>query len=203
MNARSKQITHGLRVLQEKRGQVLLPLLAVLSLGIVSLALSVASFFLLGPETSALVRSARTDNANPWQKRVALSVGGMTFGVVRLAGHLPKLPPEARAAMQTVRSAEVGVYQLKSGTSPSALDRSGILSRADASMSRRGWERVVGVQNNRELVAVYAPTRGLTPRSLHFCILVCTDKELVVARASGDPRPIMELAAAASRPFPR
>ena len=177
-------------------GRVLLVVFLVLVVGAASLVYTIASTFRLGPETAVLAKSARPAGANHLQKRLALNLGATTFGLVRFAGCIPSLPPEARAAMKTVRSAEVGVFQLSSGTKEKDLDRTAILSRADTAMSRKGWDRIVGVIKDREVVAIYTPRRSTNPRKLTFCLLVCKEQELVVARVSGDPQPLLELAAA-------
>ena len=91
-----------------------------------------------------------------------------------------------------MRAAEVGVYKLREGPVPE--DHGAILRRADQAMTRRGWVRVVGVSHDRELVAVYMPRKGASPRNLKCCVMVFNGRELVVAAARGNLEPLWAIA---------
>ncbi|MGO8696650.1 MAG: hypothetical protein ACLQVY_02880 [Limisphaerales bacterium] len=156
-------------------------------------ALGVASYFRLSPETRALRSSVMESVPGKWNKQIAVNVGGFTLGLVRFGSSFFHLPPEARAALQAVDGADVGVYQLRN--SPPALSYSGMLAAADQSMRRRGWERIVGVVQDRQFVAVYMP-RSLRPiKGIKCCVMVLDGHVLVVASVRGNPESLLALAA--------
>jgi hypothetical protein len=127
-----------------------------------------------------------------WDKRFAVHVGGLTLGLVRFGSLFFNLPPEPKAALETLHGAEVGVYNLQDA--PSALDYSAMFTAADKCMRRRGWERIVGVARSRQFVAVYMPRNLRTAKRMECCIAVLNEQDLVVVSARGNLEPLLELA---------
>jgi hypothetical protein len=166
---------------------VLLPILLLPVLCIVG----VASYFHLGSSTEAL-RSAVTESTpGEWHKRFAVNVGYLTLDLVRFGSTFFHPPPEARAALQAFDSAEVGVYEVKKTTS--RPDYAAILRTADKSMRRRGWERIVGVAQGSQFVAVYAPS-DVRRKEMSCCVAVLDDQNLVVVSARGNLSALLDLA---------
>src|SRR5689334_10402664 len=95
------------------RFRVLDLVLCGLIVGISVVVLGIASYFRLSPETSALRESVLTSVNGTWNKRIALNVGFFTTGLVRAGSHFFKMAPEPRAAFETLRAAEVGIYKLQ------------------------------------------------------------------------------------------
>ena len=86
----------------------------------------------------------------------------------------------------------MGVYQLASGTrSP---DHATMLAAADSAMSARGWERVVGVMDGHDLVAVYLPKENSSARRVKCCVMVFDGKEMVLVSAQGNLEPLLQYA---------
>ena len=87
---------------------------------LVLLAAGVASCFRLGSDARALRNELIKSSGVEWRQQIALNAGRLTLGAVRagLSCAKLKLDPEARAALQSLRTAGVGVYQLPSGTPP-------------------------------------------------------------------------------------
>jgi hypothetical protein len=127
----------------------------------------------------------------PWNRKINVHVGFFTTGLVRIGSQFFKLPTEAQAGINSIRGAEVGVYDLQ-GTG-GVMDSGTILARADKAMSARRWDRVVGVSQGRELVAVYVPRKGFSSARMRCCVLVLQGDKLVVAGASGNLDPLMEI----------
>jgi len=126
-----------------------------------------------------------------WHRRFALNVGGLTFGFARFGSSFFHLPPEPRAALQALHGVEVGVYQLEG---PISLpDYAAILKTADKSMRNRGWERIVGVAQGGQFVAVYA-SGDLRLKDVSCCVAVLNDQNLIVVSARGNISPLLELA---------
>jgi len=127
-----------------------------------------------------------------WDKQFAVHVGWLTMGVVRWGSSFFKLPPEPKAALEAVHGAEVGVYKLHDAAR--SFDYSAVFAAADKSMRRRGWERIVGVAQRGQFVAVYMPRDIHTFKRMGCCVVVLNDQNLVVASARGNLLPLFELA---------
>jgi hypothetical protein len=128
-----------------------------------------------------------------WDNQVTLHSGFVTTALVRAGARLFKLPPEAQAAISSVHGLDVAVYKQSQATA-GWVDPGAIMARADEAMSARRWDRVVGVSRDDELVAVYAPRRGVTLNSVRCCVLVLHRNDLVVAGANGNVEPLVEVA---------
>ena len=60
-------------------------------------------------------------------------------------------------------------------------------------MQSRGWTRVLGVIEKKELVAIYVPA-GLSSQRMKCCLMVLDKQHLVVASVQGNAEPLLELA---------
>jgi len=163
------------------------PLLLLLLLGA-----GVASLFHLGSDVRALRNELIKSRGGEWRQQIALNAGRLTLYAVRVGLAGVRLDPGARAALQSIQTAGVGVYQLASGTPPP--DRAAMLAAADSAMTARGWERVVGVLDGHDLVAVYMPEKNVSVHHLKCCVLVFDGKEMVLVSVQGNPQPILTYA---------
>ena len=164
-----------------------------LMLGLPTLcAVGIAGYFRLSSATKALGTSVMDSVPGQWDKRFAVHVGGLSLGLVRWGSSFFDLPPEAKAALEAVHGAEVGVYKLED--SPSTLDYSAVFTSADKSMRRRGWERMVGVAQRGQFVAVYVPRHLDTLKRMACCVVVLNEQNLVVASARGNVASLLDLA---------
>jgi hypothetical protein len=161
---------------------------------LVLLAAGVASCFRLGSDARALRNELIKSSGVEWRQQIALNAGRLTLGAVRagLSCAKLKLDPEARAALQSLRTAGVGVYQLPSGTPPP--DRAAMLAAADSTMTARGWERVVGVMDGQDLVTVYLPEKNVSVHRLKCCVMVFDGEEMVLVFAQGNLEPLLKYA---------
>ncbi len=168
---------------------VWLTLLAICALPVLGL-ITVASYFRLSSPTQALSGAVMDSVHGRWHNQFAINVGSTTLALARLGASFATLhlEPEARAAIQSVKNGEVGIYELKD--MKSSPDYSLILSNADKSMQRRGWERIVGVVQGSQFVAVYAPI-DQKGKDLTCCVAVLDDQRLVVVNASANTIPLL------------
>jgi hypothetical protein len=118
-------------------------------------------------------------------------VGGITTALVRGGSRFFHLPPEPRAALDALHGADVGVYNLPED--PGYVERGAILTRADKAMAARGWDRVVGVIQEHDLVAVYLPHKRISLRNVRCCVAVFSGRDLVVVSAKGNIEPLLAL----------
>ena len=168
--------------------------LAALLLLLVVIAVEVVSWFHLSFDTKALRNSLIKSSGIEWRQRITLNAGGITLSAVRAGLSFVHLDAGARAALQSVRGAEVGVYQLPSGAKPP--DRAALLAAADAAMTARGWDRVVGVMDGGDLVTVYLPDKIASARRMKCCLMVFDGQEMVVVSARADLEPLLKYALA-------
>ena len=150
--------------------------LGSMMIGFALVVVGIVSVFRLSPEGAILRESVLAEANCPWSKKIALHVGMLTTGLVRVGSHFFKMPAEPQAALDAIRGGEVG-----------------ILARADKAMSARRWVRVVGVSREDELVAVYVPRRNFSTARAKCCVLVLNGRDLVVAGASGNLEPLVKI----------
>jgi hypothetical protein len=86
------------------------------------------------------------------------------------------------------------VYQLPSGAQPP--DRATLLAAAAAAMTARGWNRLVGVMDGQDLVAVYLPDEIASARRMKCCVMVFDGQEMVVVSARANLEPLLKYALA-------
>jgi hypothetical protein len=149
----------------------------------------VASYFHLSSDTRALRNGLMQASGVEWRQQIGLNVGSLTFGALRAGLSFFPLDPEARAAVQAVRGAEVGIYELESTRDP---DSAAMLAVADRVLNARGWERVVGVLHGDELVGVYLPAKPFSARRVKCCVLVFDGNRMVMVRATTNLKPLLE-----------
>jgi hypothetical protein len=164
--------------------------LTALALALLSTGLT--GCFRVSSDVGALRDSVLKSASAKWDQQIEFGVGVMTLAVARAGLSFVDLEPEARTVLHAVRGAEVGVYKRRGAQAE--LKGGVILRAADNTMSGRGWERIVGVMNGRELVAVYAPRDVRSTRNMKVCVLVLNPEALVVASARSNLEPLMELA---------
>jgi hypothetical protein len=174
-----------------KRGHYIL-ICAVILVPLCALC-SLISFFRLSSDTAALRQSAMASVSGTWQKKVALNAGRVSTGLICLASHYVKMEAEPRAALDSLRGAEVGVYTLRDHAG--FVDHAAMLASADKIMATRGWERIVGVSKDGKLVAVYFPHRLGWTRTAKCSVLVFDGSQLVVVSARGKLQPLFDVLA--------
>ena len=152
--------------------------------------IGVTSYLRLSSDTKALRDGILEAAKGDWDKRFAGRAGGFTMGLVRGVTAFVHLEAEPRAALAALRGVEVGVYQRSSGHS--SENYGAVLAAADRVMRSRGWERVVGVTEKEQLVAIYLPRRGATLESVRCCVVVLQEGQLVVVSARGNLAPLLQ-----------
>jgi len=158
----------------------------------VTAVVGITGFFRLSSPAAALRASVMSAIPGPWDKTIALRVGWFTTGLVRTGARLFEMPPEPRAALDALHGAEVGVYKLQHDPAPA--DFKTLFATADRAMKRRGWDRIVGVAEEREFVAVYFPHGKVSPRGVKCCVVFFEGRDLVIASASGNLEPLLKIA---------
>jgi hypothetical protein len=155
-----------------------------------ALLLTSTGCFRVGSETAALRDAALDSGFGRADEKIEVGVGFFTVGLARLASKYVDLPPEARTAIGSLKQAECAVYEVH--------DRRGSLSsvlmEADRAMDSRGCERLVGVIQHNQLVAVYVPRDMDSARNVKASVIVLDRRQLVCVTARADASDLMQLA---------
>ncbi len=154
----------------------------------------VTGYFRLSSPTAALRTSVMSAVPGTWEKTIALRIGWFTTALIRTGSRFIEMPPEPRAALDALHGAEVGIYKLEQA--PARSDFGNLFVAADRAMKRRGWDRVVGVAQDQQFVAVYFPQGKVSLRGVKCCVVVFQGRDLVVASASGNLEPLLKIAEA-------
>ena len=156
--------------------------------------------FRVSSDTQALRDVALKLQTAEAEEKIELGVGLFTVGLAKLGARFVELPPEVRGILGSVDGLECSVYELRGGES----NFSEVLSQADESMEKRGLERVVGVMERDQLIAVYVPRKLKSHREMSISVMVLTKRELICATARGDLESVMQLAVTkAQEQFPK
>src|SRR6266566_2655402 len=162
------------------------------ALAVALVSIGLTGCFKVSTDAGALRDSVMKAAHAEREERIEIGIGALTLNLARAGLAFVDLEPEARTMLHAVRSAEVGVYKLRSGHQQ--LNLAAMLSAADKTLAGRGWDRVVGVMDRRELVAIYVPGQVRSARSVKVCLIAVNGQELVVASARSNLEPLMELA---------
>lgn len=156
----------------------------------VTLLLGTTGCFRVGSETRALRDVALEFGAEDAEEKIELGVGFFTVGLAKLGTRMLELPPEVKSILGSVDGVECSVYELRGRQD----DLSQLLKEADKAMNKRGCDRVVGVLDREQLVAVYVPRDVTSHRNMTMSVMVLTQRELICATARGDLEPVMQIA---------
>ena len=159
----------------------------------VALALVALSFVTLQGDASALRSEVMAATDHGWKTKVQVSIGGFTVAAAQTVlafVHHPGIA-DARLALSAVRRASVGVYE-RTGPAGKWSGRE-LLEHTDETMARRGFARLVGVNDASESVLVYGPKEFSDDESVDLCIAVVQGRELVVVSTRIDATKLTEL----------
>jgi hypothetical protein len=165
--------------------------LAILLTPIVLVAGAALNYLTLDREASVLRHQVMRATEAQWDTTIQFSIGRPTFAVVRscFAAFPSEKTVEARRALRAVRSASVGVYQLRSEAA--IQSRNELMNSADAVMRGRGWERAVGVKDGSTTVMIFVPQAS--NQEGRVCLAVVDGSEIVVVSARLDADALSEL----------
>lgn len=156
------------------------------------LALGLTGCFRVSSDAGALRDSVMKSAAVEWDEQIEIGVGAITLNLARAGLGLVDLEPDARTALHAVRAAEMGVYTLRDPRKQ--IKKTALLTAADKAMARRGWDRLVGVVNQREVVAVYVRHDVRSTRNVKVCLVALNGEKLVVVSIRSNLEPLMEIA---------
>ncbi|HVU24381.1 MAG TPA: hypothetical protein VHE13_09680 [Opitutus sp.] len=126
--------------------------------------------------------------------RIQGSAGPLLIGTVRAGLHfVHHIPDDARDALAAIHSASVGVYRVRGAIS--GRSRAAMFASADAVMNRRGWIRVVGVNDRDDTVLIYTPATPDWGNTQRVCLAVCDKEEIVVVAATANTKALSRLVA--------
>ncbi len=160
----------------------------------VACAMLAASVVRLNADAALLRREITGASGARWRTLVQLNVPQAGFAAAReIVGRIEDLPPEAREALDAVRSASVGVYQCRATELQQGLPVAAI----DEAMAGRGWTRLAGVVDRDDVVLVYLSPAGATATPGRICVAVRSGTQLVVVASDFDGPALARLAVGA------
>ncbi len=154
------------------------------------LPLTTTGCFRVSSETQALRDAALNTGFGRANEKVQVGVGFVTVALAKLATRYIDMPPEARTALSSLKQAECAVYELHDRRQSFAS----ILTETDKAMESRGCERLIGVIQERQLLAVYVPHDMNSAHDVKASVLVLNGKQLVCVTARADARDLVQLA---------
>src|SRR5688572_5558648 len=164
------------------------------------LLIATTGCFRVSSDTQALRDVALKLQTAEAEEKIELGVGFFTVGLAKLGARFVELPPEVRGILGSVDGVECSVYELRGPASNFAE----VLSQADERMDERGLDRVVGLLEREQLIAVYVPRKMKSHRDMSISVMVLTKSELICASARGDLDSVMQLAITkAQEQFPK
>lgn len=118
-----------------------------------------------------------------WRRQVEVNVGPFGLGLARLVtavADLDEMDDVARAALRGLRHVQVSIYQ----TRQPSMRHSGasFLAAADV-LEEASWQRVVGVLDGDDAVAIFVPRDLDASSAVEICVAVCSEGTLVVVAA--------------------
>lgn len=174
-------------------GRLFLITLVAGAILIAASAVALAASFLAGGEVRSLRQAAMAASPGTWERRIEFGVGRLPTLVVQgLARLIPvSVDPRARAAIDAVHSADVGIYERR--PEAPAQDVEATLREIRGTMERRGWEPAVLVRDGGELVAVFVPSQAPpTETRVSAAVLVLSGSEMVLVSARADVQPLLD-----------
>lgn len=160
----------------------------------VAMAVSVYNLITLARDAQSLRDEVIASLHVRTSTKIQGSVGPVLIDTVRAGLHfVHNVPEDARDALAAVRAASVGIYGLRGTVDASA--RAAMFSSADAVMNRRGWVRIVGVNDGHDTVLIYTPAKADWGNTQRICLAVCDGQEIVVVSATANTKALARLAA--------
>jgi len=168
-------------------------LLAMSAAGVVLLAIAVVNAVTLARDATVLRDEVVGALATKAKVNVQVSAGPVLLSALRGGLRFAKeMPEEARLALSAVRKASVGVYTIDAKGSEERAQA--MFASATEVMARRGWQRVVAVNEGDTQVMVFAPTRSGWTSAQKVCVAVCDEDKLIVVTGTIRPEPLVEIA---------
>ena len=169
----------------------LLPKLGT-ALGFALLSIVLTGCWKMSSEAEALRDSLMKSAAVEWDREFEIGVGALTLNLARAGLAFIDLDHDARAALNAIRGADVGIYRLHHGRKN--FDHATLLSAADDAMAVRGCDRAVAVVNQRELVAVYVPRQIRSTRNFKVFLVVLDGRKMVIVSARNNLELLIDMA---------
>lgn len=161
------------------------------------LCLGTAGCFNISGETEALRNGLVKSVGAECEPEIEIGIGALTLDLARASLSFLELDADAQTALSAIRGGDVGIYHLRPREQP--FRHAQMLLAADKAMSARGWDRIVGVVNPREFVAIYSPQDARTGNDVKLCVIVFERNKLIVVSARSNPEPLLNLALSKTR----
>jgi hypothetical protein len=160
------------------------------NLAMAVLLLFATGCFRVSSETRALRDVGLEFAGTGAEEKIEFGAGFFTVGLAKLGTRFVDMPDEVKTILGSAKGVECSVYRVRGRQHKFAE----VLCRADEAMDKQDAERVVGVINGEQLIAVYVPRSADDIRNMSMSVLVLTKRDLICATARGDLDAVIELA---------
>lgn len=171
--------------------QVLAVLAGICLIGLSAIAFAVYSTVTVGSDMRAVrnvaAKEAHLRFAQQWEG----TAHPLLVDVARFGLSFAHLQPEARLAIQSVRGAEVGFYELT--TPPNDATRQRLFRDFSQRLEQRGWSRTVSVLDREDLVMVFVPNSETSAQEFRAFVVVLNERQLVLVSGRANLEPMAEL----------
>ncbi len=176
--------TTAASVPSRSRGRTFLKVIAIGSLvWVIAIAMLALEVGTLSRNADVLRKEMLAALDTPARREIQITVGPGALAAARLVVRwLDAVPVEARDALNAVRTASVGVYRLAGEASPTAREK--MFAAADRALGRRGFFRVIGVNDAHQTVVIYSPQTDDDSSTQHICLAVCEAHQLVIVEGA-------------------
>jgi len=124
--------------------------------------------------------------SSDWRRQVEINIGPTSLGLARLVAafaDLDEMDDIACAALRGIHHVQVSVYQARHPSTKNG--RKSFLAGTSARVGE-SWQRVVGVLDGDDAVAVFIPSDLEASGAIEICVVVCSDDTLVVAATEAE-----------------
>ncbi|MBL9139204.1 MAG: hypothetical protein JNK85_25270 [Verrucomicrobiales bacterium] len=152
-------------------------------------AVTVYQSFRASDETRLVRQTILEVQPGGWSKQMEFGVGRLPVAAAQWVLRFVPMDPAARTAVQSLRRADVAIYQRLAQSA--AGDSADLALRAREALARRGWEPVVAVGEAHESVLVLMPKAASSLRRFNVCVMVLDEQRLVVASVGANLETVM------------
>lgn len=145
--------------------------------------------FRSGGETRLIRQAILDTDPGGWSRQVEFGIGRLPVAAAQMVLGFVPMDPAARTAVESLRRADVAIYERQSGAGKG--DNAALALKAREALARRGWEPVVAVGEAHEAVLILMPASETTLRRFQVCVMVLDDERLVIASVGANLEPLM------------
>lgn len=179
---------------RSRKRRILLYLLGIPMLLALCLGLFAAWSLRVGGDVARLRDHVTQDDSLRFESKVGFRATWPALFAARCVLHAAdsQFPSEVATALGAVRRVDVCVGEFQNAIDSNK--RRGLFERGSEQLRASGWEPVVRVVEDSEVVGIFAPQHSDGSMQVELMVLVCDRRDLVIARVQCDGAVLQALA---------